>query len=311
MGCIVNPAAGFERTLAEDLIAPVESPRKVLVVGGGPAGLEAARVAALCGHEVTLVEASSRLGGALNVATRSPRFALLGDIVGWLGSAVERAGVAVELDTFVSADDVAGYGADTVVVATGSSPRMDGLQPAWPAEPARGVDQTHVLSSTALLTGGVPDGARSALVLDTVGHFEAIAAAQFLAGEGVAITFVTSLPSFGGLWVLSTGRDVPALEHLYEGDFTLLTRHHLVEIGASTCVVRPLESSRTREVPADVVVLVTQNEPSRGLYDELLARGVRDVFLVGDASTPRDLQAAIAEGHRAARAIPSAVPAVA
>jgi 2,4-dienoyl-CoA reductase-like NADH-dependent reductase (Old Yellow Enzyme family)/thioredoxin reductase len=309
MGCIVNPAAGFERTLSEELIAPVESPRKVLVVGGGPAGLEAARVAALCGHEVTLVEASSQLGGALNVATRSPRFALLGDIVGWLASAVERAGVTVELDSLVSADDVTGYGADTVVVATGSTPRMDGLQPAWPAEPARGVDQPHVLSSHALLTGGLPDGAASAVVLDTVGHFEAIAAAQFLAGEGAAITFVTSLASFGGLWVISTGREVPALEHLYEGDFTLLTRHHLVEIAASTCVVRPLESKRTREVPADVVVLVTQNEPNRGLYDELVAAGQSDVLIVGDAASPRDLQVAIAEGHRVARGIPAAAAA--
>jgi hypothetical protein len=303
MGCVVNPAVGFERTLAEDLITPVASPSRVLVVGGGPAGMEAARVAMLCGHDVTLVEASPELGGAVTAARQSPRFALLGDIVDWLGAALERQGVRVELGTFLTAADIPTYGADTVIVATGSTPRMDGLQPTYPGQPARGVDQAHVLSSNALLTGGLPYGAASALVLDTVGHFEAITAAEFLVANGVALTYLTSLPSFGGLPVLSSQRDLPALEYLYQGDFTLLTRHHLVEIGPSSCVVRPLESSRAREVPADLVVLVTQNEPNRGLHDELVAAGHANVCVIGDAASPRDLKFAIAEGHMTARSI--------
>ncbi len=303
MGCVVNPAVGFERTLAEDLITPVGTPRMVLVVGGGPAGMEAARVAALCGHDVTLVDASPELGGAVNAARRSPRFALLGDIVDWLGTSVRRAGVDVELETFLAAADIPKYAADTVIVATGSTPRMDGLQPTYPAQPARGVHQAHVLASSALLTGGIPDGAASALVLDTVGHFEAITAAEFLVAHGIAVTYATSLPSFGGLPVLSSQRDLPALEFLYEGDFTLLTRHYLVEIGSSSCIVRPLESSRAREVPADLVILVTQNEPNRGLHDELVAAGHADVRLIGDAASPRDLKFAIAEGHTTARGI--------
>ena len=153
------------------------------------------------------------------------------------------------------------------------------------------------------LTGGVPDGAASALVLDTVGHFEAVTVAEFLVGHGLALTYVTSLPGFGGLPVASTARDIPALEYLYEGDFTLLTRHLLVEVRPASALVRPLQSRRTREVPADVVVLVTPNEPNRGLHDELLAAGHPDVRLIGDAAAPRDLQAAFAEGHRAARSI--------
>jgi hypothetical protein len=260
-------------------------------------------VAALCGHQVTLVEAASRTGGAVNAARRSPRFGLIGEIVDWLKDAIERAGVQVELDTFLKPADVARYAADTVIVATGSTPRMDGLQPMWPAEPARGVDQPHVLSSNALLTSGTPDGAASALVLDTVGHFEAIAAAELLVANGLAVTYLTSLPSFGSISVTATARDVPALEYLYTGDFTLLTRHLLVEVGPSSCVVRPLRSARTREVPADVVVLVTQNEPNRALHDELVAAGHPDVRLIGDAASPRDLHVAIHEGHRAARAI--------
>jgi threonine dehydrogenase-like Zn-dependent dehydrogenase len=308
MTCTVNPAVGFERTLSEELLTPVEQPRRVLIVGGGPAGLEAARVAALCGHKVTLIEGSSKLGGALDAARRAPRFALLGDIVDWLQGAVERAGVEVVLDSYMSADDIRAEDADTVIIATGSEPRLDGFQPSRPFELARGVDQAHVVSSTQLLTSGLPEGAKTGLVLDTVGHFEAIAAAEYLADKGLAVTFVTSLPSLGNPALHATFREVTALEFLFNGDFTLLARHHLAEIGSSTCLVHPLWNERSREVLADVVVLVTQNEPNRGIYEELAASAQNDVFVVGDAVAPRDLTLAIAEGNRVARAIPSGMP---
>ncbi len=304
VGCAVNPAAGFEAILSEDLIRPVALPGRVLVLGGGPAGLEAARVAALHGHDVTLVEASSTVGGAVNFARRGPRTALLGEIVDWLESELRRLGVSIELDTPLSADDVRSRDADAVILATGSRPRLDGFQPARPFEPARGVGLPHVISSRQLLAGEGPPDPRTALVLDTVGHFEAITASEALVDRGVAVTFLTSLPSFGGPTVHGSQRDITALEFLYRGSFTPLVRHHLVEIRSSACEVRPLQGARPQEVPADVVVLVTQNEPNRGIYDELIAERRDAVFLIGDAASPRDIQAAMVEGHRAARSIP-------
>ncbi|MBF6621154.1 MAG: FAD-dependent oxidoreductase, partial [Patulibacter sp.] len=89
LGCAVNPTTGFEVTLSEELITAVEDPQRVLVVGGGPAGMEAARIAARRGHEVTLVDAASALGGALDIARRGPRTGLIGDIVRWLDADAE------------------------------------------------------------------------------------------------------------------------------------------------------------------------------------------------------------------------------
>jgi hypothetical protein len=142
-------------------------------------------------------------------------------------------------------------------------------------------------------------------VLDTVGNFEAITAAEALADRGLALTFVTSLPGFGGPLVQGTQRDVPSLEFLYGGNFELRVRHHLVEVGARHCVVRPLQGARTEEVPADVVVLVTPNQPNREIHDELIHDGSQNLLLVGDARSPRDMYVAISEGHHAARNIPS------
>ena len=300
LGCAVNPAVGFEQTLAEDLIKPTTNPKKILVVGGGPSGMESARVAALMGHKVVLAEASSKLGGAVNAAKKSPRLYGIGDITDWQEREIFRLGVELRLGTYLDADGVMAEGADAVVVATGSMPRMDGVQFGLPSAPAKGFDLPHVLSSHDVMLGPPRDLGRSALVLDDTGHFEAIAVAEFLVAKGIAVTFVTRHWSITP-YVDTTMRTVPALERLYAGGFTLLTRHHLVEIRSGSASVRPSQSERTTEVQADTVVLITPNEPMRGLYDELRDRH-RHIWLVGDALSPRDLQAAIAEGHRMTRA---------
>src|SRR5277367_5933291 len=153
LGCTVNPAVGFEKYLDETLLTPVATPRKILIIGGGPAGMEAARVAALQGHKVVLAEANGRLGGAVNAAKRAPVLHTVGDIVDWQERQLYQLGVEIRLGTYMEAEDILAEQADTVIIATGSVARMDGVQTARPGEAAQGVDLPHVLSSTELLMG--------------------------------------------------------------------------------------------------------------------------------------------------------------
>jgi 2,4-dienoyl-CoA reductase-like NADH-dependent reductase (Old Yellow Enzyme family)/thioredoxin reductase len=301
MGCAVNVAVGFEQTLSEDLIRRTSQPKRVLVIGGGPAGMEAARVAALAGHHVNLVEANARLGGLVNVARLAPTMQNFGDIGDWLDREVHRLGVTVRTGTFMDAADVQRENADVVIVATGSTPRMDGVQAMVPAQAAMGVDLPHVISSTDLLTDRKRVFGQHALVFDDVGHYEAVAAADLLIEKGVAVTFATRCSSFAPI-VDSWTRAEPALERLQRGRFRLLTRMQLLEVRANDSVLRPLQGNTREIVPAELVVLVLARSPLAGLYQEL--RGtVPRLVLVGDALSPRDLQAAIREGHMAARNI--------
>ena len=301
VGCTVNAAAGFEHTLSEHLIQPAAGQRKVLIVGGGPAGMEAARVAATMGHKVVLCEAQPDLGGTVNIAKRAPRLHTIGDAIWWLEQELQRLGVEVRLNAYVEADEALAEAADVIIVATGSLPRMDGYQLHAPGEPASGVELPHVISSHDLIAGGKEPGS-TALVLDTTGHIEAMAVLDQLLSHGVAVTYVTHAPQFMP-YVESTLRVPAALERLSNGSVDILLRHQLVEITPDKkCLVRSIYGRKDQLVPAETVVLITQNEPMQDLFNELRDRHP-DVRLVGDAAGPRDMQAAIADGHRCARTL--------
>lgn len=304
MLCTVNPAVGYERTLAEDLIQPVSSPGKVVVVGGGPAGMEAARVAALCGHAVTLFEAQPMLGGTIRIAMRAPKLSSIGDIVQWQEDELYRLGVDVRLSTYAETDDILALSPDTVIIATGALPRSDGMQAARPEAPVPGFDQPHVLSSHELMFTPAERLGKTALVFDDVGHYEGIAAAEYLIAHGVAVTFVARHSSFA--WQIEPAvRTGPALRRLRQGDFTLITGGRLVAIADRQATIGWLDGDQTWDVPAETVVMVTHNRPMSELYFQL-GGGTREpkpykLELIGDANAPRDLLIAIREGHHAGR----------
>jgi 2,4-dienoyl-CoA reductase-like NADH-dependent reductase (Old Yellow Enzyme family) len=301
VSCTVNSAVGRERLLGEDRLRRVGKPKRVLVVGGGPAGLEAARVAALRGHRVTLMEARSKLGGTLNLVRSVPRLQGLCDIIDWQKEEIGRLGVEVHTNTYVEAAEILEQAPDTVIIATGSTPRMDGVQSACPGRPARGIQRPHVISSIELLS--VPDRplGRTALVLDDAGHYEGIAVAEYLVEKGVEVTFVTPHREFAPLMEPAL-RAHPALERLSRGRFHLITRAILCEVFERDAEIQYIYGGTPLKVPAELVIFISHNRPDHSLR-EALWDYPGEVLVVGDANSPRFLNAAIREGYMAGSSI--------
>ncbi len=303
LACTVNVAVGEELSLAEDLITKAETPKKVLVVGGGPAGLEAARVAALRGHKVILAEATPDLGGTLNIARRAPRRQAIGDIADWQTREVYRLGVEVRLSTYMSGEDVKAENPDAVILATGSTPWITGYQTYAPNDVPAGIDLPNVVTSTDVVQGGAQPSNGTAVVFDGVGHYEAVAAAEALIEKGHKVIFVTGHKSFIPKMDFTFSVE-PALERLSRhGRFRLLTRHRILEVTPKSVSVAPLYApQQVEEFDASMLVFVEQNTSNTELLEELTDYDCK-VIPVGDAKSPRFLRLAIREGHLAARNI--------
>jgi len=305
VACVVNPGAGFETRQGDDKLTAAAARRRVLVVGGGPAGMEAARVAALRGHDTILAEAQPVLGGTLRLAAKAPTRHGLGDYLSWLELEIYRLGVDVRLSTFLESEDILELAPDAVIVATGASPRMDGVQASNPGEPMRGMDSPHVISSHTLFSDGRRDWGDSAVVVDDVGHYEGIAAAEQLVGQGLSVTYVTRHATFAPA-VETALMPEPALQRLSRGAFTHRLRTRAIAVEGRTVLLGPTYLPATQNqpevAPADVVVFISPDRPNRALYDTLAGR-VSVLRVVGDANAPRFLETAVHEGHRAAAAI--------
>ena len=300
IGCAVNAAAGFERTLGDDKLVPADSPKRVLVIGGGPAGMEAARVAALRGHQVVLAEAMPTLGGTLAIAGRAPTRQQFTDFVTWLEAEIYAVGVDVRLSTYVTEEELATFDAEHLILATGAEPRLDGVQTSHPGEPIDGIHLPHVVSSNELFTRRSLR-ATQALVIDDAGHYEGLACAEHLVRQGAQVTMVTRLPTLAP-GVRSALMTDPALERLGDEAFEYFVGTRVLKTDGQSALLQPVTGGRTRTVHADLVVFVSLNQPRDELYAAADARGL-PCTLVGDCNSPRFLVKAVAEGNAAARAI--------
>lgn len=292
MTCVINPTVGREKEMA---ITPAAKPKKVLVVGGGPGGLEAARVAALRGHQVTLYEKEAKLGGQLNLAAIPPMKQELSKWIIYLCVQVEKVGVRVELNKEVTPELIKEMKPDVVVVATGG----ECLVP-----PIPGVDGPKVIAGTAVLKGEVAISRGKVLIIG--GGMVGCELADMLADPGynqttgrTAVTIVEMLADIG-------------LDIIPQTRMLLLPR--LQEKG-----VKVITSATVKEVLEDGVVITRdgQEETIRGMDYIILACGTRlvdelsqkikdkvaEVYVIGDAKEPRKALEAIAEGSEVGRKI--------
>ena len=301
MGCMQNPAVGHEAVLGSGTLKPASARRQVIVVGGGPAGMAAARVAAERGHHITLFERDGELGGQNRMTARINSRKTYAETTRWLVHRLGRARVDVQLGRAVTAADILDGGADAVVIATGSTPRRTGYSSHRP-NVARlpGADLPHVVTVWDVFADEAAIGERVVLI-DEDPHFAGIFTAEHLADLGRRVDVVT--PGVHAGRTIEIGF-VPQLYRRILPKGVTVTPDTFVtgiEAGAVTCESRYTgETSRIENV--DTVVLAMGNEVDDGLYRELKGR-VPALHTVGDCVAPRNMADAIFDGERVGRLI--------
>ncbi|MGK5171150.1 mycofactocin system FadH/OYE family oxidoreductase 2 [Geodermatophilus sp. CPCC 205761] len=285
LGCVTNPRAGREAPLP----VPVRR-RRVLVVGGGPAGLRAAATAAQRGHAVTLLERGTATGGAIRLAASAPGREGLRPLVDDLAAECARAGVDVRTGVRATADVVRAQAPDVVVLATGARP----ARPAWAGGSDRVVDVREVLAGGAAPAGDV-------LVVDELGAAAATSVAELLAGRGCTVEVTTAAMVVGQ--DLGLTLDLPRWRRRAAELGIRLGTDRVVE-GIEGRLVRllhhPTGVVETRTV--DRVVVAAPAEPADELWRTLRGSGL-EVHRIGDCLAPRRASAATLDGERLGAAL--------
>jgi 2,4-dienoyl-CoA reductase-like NADH-dependent reductase (Old Yellow Enzyme family) len=297
INCVTNPAVGREAELGAGTLRPAARAKRVVVVGGGPAGLEAAWVAAARGHDVTLLERGEELGGKIRLAQRLPGREELADFADWRAGECARRSVDVRLGVGATADDVLALGPDAVVVATGGRATTAGASK-WHPMPVPGSDQPFVIDhERALVDAEGLDG--RVVILDVVGHIEAIGLGELLAAGGGEVTVACPLPT---PMLLDAETMAAALPRMARVGARWRPNTAMVSIGDHEVTLVDTLSLAMETAPVNTVVIRTHGVPDDGLYFALQGR-VPEVMRVGDAVAVRPADRAIFDGHRAGRAL--------
>jgi 2,4-dienoyl-CoA reductase-like NADH-dependent reductase (Old Yellow Enzyme family)/thioredoxin reductase len=313
--CIHNAATGRELTMPHDIPA-ADTPRKVVIVGAGPAGLEAARVAAARGHDVTVFEAQPDPGGQVRLTARSPRRREMIGIIDWRMAQCAARDVTFHFNTWAEAEDVTALSPDVVIVATGGMPNMHLFETRTEA--------AHVVSAWDIIAGDVKPAAR-VLIYDESGDHPALQAAEIAAAAGSKVEVMTPdrtfAPDIMGMNL------VPYMRSLQDKDVTMTVARRLLGVERNgnvlTATIGTDYSDHTHQADYDQVVVNYGTLPLDDLYHDLkpLSRnggavdhdalingrpqtvvrnpeGQFQLFRIGDAVSARNTHAAIYDALR-------------
>ena len=303
--CVVNPSAGRERVWGEGTLQPATEPKRITVVGAGPAGMRAAGVAAKRGHGVTLVESAPRLGGHLDLLRRLPTRGDWQKVIDDLAVVLELNGVEIRPGVTASATELAAERPDVVVFATGSTWDRTGFSAGRPDRATMpGADQDHVMDVATAAWAALGDpavlGAR-VLILDDTGTYLPLGLAELLGEGGVEVEVLSRLPVIGDQ--IAGTQDLPwLLPRLGALNVRLSPNHFIEAIHGSDVDVYETLTRRARQVEAvDTVVLSMLRSPDDVLFRALRDDGTIPTHCIGDAVAPRSVAEAIYEGEKLGR----------
>ncbi len=303
ISCLVNPSVSREWEWGGDRFEATETPREVLVVGGGPAGMEAARVAAARGHKVTLAEASDKLGGQFRLAGLQPRRGQITDLIQWYETQLQKHQVKILYNCPMEAEDVLETGADAVVLATGSLPDGAGFQRWFPdVEALPGVEKPNVFSTEDVMGKSARLG-HHVILLDEGGNWKGAGTAWAMAEEGHKVTIITPHP-VEHMELQRTSSDYPLRERLKKLGAETVTNAGVRAWTGTAATIIDLRDGTEGEIAADSLVLACTNVSERWLADSLIELAPDlEVHEIGDGVAPRLTPAATYEGRMVGRMI--------
>lgn len=295
ISCLVNPSAGREFEMSGDQFERTSDPKTIVVVGGGPAGLEVARVAAERGHRVHLVERSAQLGGQFRLAGLQPTRHQVTELIDWYTRELARLDVRVTTAVAATTEWIATQDADEVVVATGASPARTGFQRARPmADHLEGVELPGVMAIEDVLDSDQAVSGR-VLLLDDLGDWRGIGTSMLLQERGAMVTIATAAPVVAG-GLFHSAADVPARQRfaLAGGEMMPFT---VVEAWlGDRARLRSTLTGAVKVRAFDQLVIAETSIPSTGLSAALAEAGIHH-HTIGDAVAARRASLAIHEGR--------------
>ena len=305
--CTQNPTMGEEwrRGWHPERVPPRHADETVLVIGSGPAGLEAACTLGQRGYSVILAEAETELGGRINSESRLPGLSEWARVRDWrLGQIAKSSNIEVYPDNRLDASSVLELGMQHVIIATGAKWRSDGVG-RWRSSAFKGWDRSNVISVDQILSDHLPEA--SVVIFDDDHYYMASVIALKLRAEGIDVTLVTPEGRAAG-WSYYTEEQHLTVKAMYDAGIEIVTDRGLIYFKPDKIGLECVFSGRESEVAADYLIPVTARIPSAELWFELESRaeefqanGGLSLQRIGDCAAPGIIASAVYAGHKAAR----------